>query len=50
MKQGDPESIRVFKKSYDLLKWIQNNGGMKIFLVIMYSTVDCQLSMHSLCH
>ena len=31
MKQGDPESIKVFKISDDLLKWIHKNGAMNVF-------------------
>ena len=36
----DPESIRDFKKSGDLLKWIYNNGVMNLSVVVIYSIVD----------
>ena len=40
MKYSDPESIRDFNRSGDLLEWIHNIGAMKLSLVIMYSIVD----------
>ena len=36
----DPESIRYFKKSDDLHKWIHNNGVINLSVVIIYSIVD----------
>ena len=35
-----PESIRDFKKSGDLLKWIHNNDVMNLSVVIIHSIVD----------
>ena len=40
MTSGDPESIRDFKKSGDLLKWIHNNSPINLSVVIIYSIVD----------
>ena len=40
MIQGDPESIRDFKRSGDFLKWIHNNGSINLSLVILHSIVD----------
>ena len=40
VRQGDPELLRDFKKSGDLLKWIHNNGVMNLSVVIIYSIVD----------
>ena len=40
MIQGDPESIRDFKRSGDFLKWIHNNGSINLSLVIVHSIVD----------
>ena len=40
MTSGDPESIRDFKKSGDLLKWIHNNSTINLSVVIIYSIVD----------
>ena len=42
MTQGDPESIRDFKKSADLLKWVHKNGVMNLSVVIyliVYSAI-----------
>ena len=35
----NPESIRNFMKSGDLLKWIHKNGVMNFSVVIIYSVV-----------
>ena len=40
MTQGDPESIRDFKRSADLLKWIHKNGVMNLSVVLIYLIVD----------
>ena len=40
MTLSDPESIRDFKKSGDLLKWIHNNGVVNLSVVMIYSIVD----------
>ena len=40
MTQGDPESIRDFKRSADLLKWIHENGVMNLSVVLIYLIVD----------
>ena len=39
MKQGDPESIKDFKKSGDLSKGTHNTGAMNLSVVIMYLIV-----------
>ena len=36
----DKQSIRDFKKSGDLLKWIHNNGVMNLSVVIIYSIAN----------
>ena len=40
MKQGDPESVKDFKRSGDLLKWTQNNGAMNRSVAKVNSIVD----------
>ena len=40
MRQGHLESIRDFKKSGHLFKWIHNNSAMNLSVVIIYSIVD----------
>ena len=40
MTLSDPESIRDFKKSSDLLKWIHNSGVMNLSVVIIYLIAD----------
>ena len=40
MTQGDPESIRDFKRSADLLKWIHKTGVMNLSVVLIYLIVD----------
>ena len=40
MTQGDPESIRYFKRSAGLLKWIHKNGVMNVSVVLIYLIVD----------
>ena len=40
MKLGDPESIRDFKKTSNLRKWIHNNDAMNLSVVVTYSIVD----------
>ena len=44
----DPEPIRDFKKSGDLLKWIYNNGVMNLSVVVIYSIVDSVIKALSL--
>ena len=39
MKEGNPELIKDFKKSGNLLQWIHNNGAMNLSVVVMYSIV-----------
>ena len=41
MRQGHLESIRDFKKSGHLFKWIHNNSAMNLSVVIIYSIADC---------
>ena len=48
MTLSDPESIRDFKKSGDLLKWIHNNGVVNLSVVIIYSIVDSIIKAFSL--
>ena len=48
MRSGDPEQIREFKKSNDLLKWIHDNGAMNLSVIIMYSIVDSTFNAVSL--
>ena len=40
MTLGDPKSIKDFKRSGDLLKWIHNNRVMNLPVVIIYSIFD----------
>ena len=48
MTQGDPESIRDFKRSADLLKWIHKNGVMNLSVVLIYLIVDSIIRAFSL--
>ena len=41
--KGDAELIRDFNRNGDLLKWIYNNGAMKLS-VVMYLIVDSMTS------
>ena len=47
MTQGDTGSIRDFKRSIELLKWIHNNGVMNLSVVIKYSIVDSIINAFS---
>ena len=47
MSQGDPESIRDFKRSGDLVKWIHNNRVMNLSVVKIYLIVDSIINRFS---
>ena len=47
MPYCDLESIRDFKRSSDLLKWIHNNGVMNFPVVITYSIADSIINAFS---
>ena len=47
MASGDPESIRDFKNSGDLLKCIHNNGVKSLSVVVIYSIVGSIIHVFS---
>ena len=47
MTCGDSESIRDFKRSGYLLRWIHNNGVINLSVVIIYSIADSIIPVFS---
>ena len=47
MAWGDQESIRNFKRSGDLLKWLYSSGAMNLSVVVFYSIFDSIINASS---